>query len=455
MHNLLPKEELQKLLDRPYSGTTLPRKIGFKNISFAKPIFRTLQEELKDGLHHSRKDSRKHIKTAYRLFLANFVACVFTKEGLSLPGGKKSYSSDSYFHKFFLTHKASQQVLKAMLQSELITKDKGNPLKKEVNAYYPTRKLEELVIPLIYSIVEEINLKESFIKFNKPKAKKGVVNKHKEITVVIGEEHKTEVHYVSLFSPADETFYLTKEHPDVFRLNKVNAALDKASFPLKGPIRRVYSNHDFMQGGRLYCHFQNLPERRARIRINTMINGEPIAQVDLSCNHAAMLFALEGKSIPEDFYSEITRATFVPRNKVKFLVTRLIGCKKRGAIDLRLDELIKDGFEPEDIPTHNERRIVEEFIKNTYPTLSQGFKKGNGVILQSAEGEILLIAMCKLIDKGIITLPIHDALAVPISKVNIAKEVLEESWMDFFDVDFRPHTKIDYPDGLEEIKLAA
>jgi hypothetical protein len=29
-----------------------------------------------------------------------------------------------------------------------------------------------------------------------------------------------------------------------------------------------------------------------------MINGEPIAQVDVSGNHAAMLFALEGKRIP-------------------------------------------------------------------------------------------------------------------------------------------------------------
>jgi hypothetical protein len=186
-----------------------------------------------------------------------------------------------------------------------------------------------------------------------------------------------------------------------------------------------------------------------------MINGEPIAQIDLSCNHAAMLFALEGKRIPEDIYSEITRATFVPRNKVKFLITRLIGCKKGGTIDLRLDELIKDGFEPEDIPTHDERRLVEEFIKTTYPTLTEGFKKGNGVILQSAEGEILLEAMCKLIDRGIITLPIHDALAGPISKINIVKDVLEETWMDFFDVDFRPHAKIDYPDGLEDLKLAA
>ena len=115
MHNLSPMEELQKLLNRPYSGTTLPRKISFKNIGFARPILKTLNENLKDLLHHTRKDSRKWIKIAYKLFLANFVVCTFTRKGLSIAGGKKFYSEGSYLNKFFLTQRAVQQVVDAFI----------------------------------------------------------------------------------------------------------------------------------------------------------------------------------------------------------------------------------------------------------------------------------------------------------------------------------------------------
>jgi hypothetical protein len=168
-----------------------------------------------------------------------------------------------------------------------------------------------------------------------------------------------------------------------------------------------------------------------------------------------MLLATHGIQISKDFYSDVAHATLVSREKVKFLVTKLIGCPEGVSVDLRVNKLIADGYEKEDIPSHEERRRVESHIKDIYPTLSKFFKKGLGVALQSHEGEILLDAMSKLVDMGIITLPVHDALAAPISKINIVKDVLEESWMDFFDVDFKPHTKIDYPDGLEALKLAA
>ena len=387
--------------------------------------------------------------------MANFVVCTFTRKGLSIAGGKKFYSEGSYLNKFFLTQRAVQQVVDAFIRAELITKSKGNPLKKEVNVYFPTRKLAELITPLIYSVVEEINLEDTFIVVNKPKVKKGEVNIHKKMEVVEGIEPKKELHYVSLFSPVTEIYSLTHNHPDVERLRKVNAALDSATFALKGPVKRIYSNNDFMQGGRLYCQFQGLPDKRARIRINTLINGEPIAEVDLSCNHAAMLLALHGVHISKDFYSEVAYATLVSREKVKFLVTKLIGCPKGVSIDLRKDVLAEEGYDLEVIPTHEERRRVQAYIKEIYPALSENFKKGLGVFMQNAEGEILLDAMSKLIDKGIITLPIHDALAAPISRINTVKEVLEESWMSFFNVSFKPHTKIDYPDGLEEVKLAA
>jgi hypothetical protein len=286
-------------------------------------------------------------------------------------------------------------------------------LSREVNKYLPTKQLEKLCLPLIYSVEESYDERKLI-----------VINPKKEA--------ETERYYANTFNIEDEkTLILSETHPDIVKLKRINQALQRATFAFKSPVTRIYSNNDVIQGGRLYCAFQRLPDRRARIRINTLLNGIPCVEVDLSCNHPAMLMALSGKQIQQDWYSYVAKAANCNRNQVKFLVTRMIGAKDR-SIDLRLSTAKRDGTPLSEFPE----------IRNA---LCNG---GTGVFLQSLEGEILLNAMDTLLNRGILSLPVHDSLFIQYLFEREAIDAIEKSWMDVLGVNFKPWIKVDYSDHL-------
>lgn len=426
----MPETEIAALLALPYRDTTLLRNLSFKNLQFAKKTLISLHEVLKEDLFHPRKDARKRIKIAYRLIMANLVACVFQRKELSISGTAKSYLKNSYLGRRFLTKKAVNHVLHALIENNLIIKTKGNPLSREVNKYLPTKQLEKLCLPLIYSIEEGYD-------------------ERKLIAVNTKKETGTERYYANTFSiENDKTLILAETHPDIVKLKRINQALQKASFAFKSPVTRIYSNNDVMQGGRLYCAFQRLPDRRARIRINTLLNGVPCIEADLSCNHPAMLMALNGRQIEQDWYSHVARLANCKRNQVKFLVTRMIGAKDR-AIDLRKSSAERNGTPPYDIPSICDREQIEHVINSEFPEIGNALCNGGvGVFLQNLEGEILLNAMDALLNKGILSLPVHDSLFTQHIFEKEVIDAIEKSWMDVLGVDFKPWIKVDYSDHL-------
>lgn len=426
----IPETEMAALLALPYRDTTLLRNLSFKNLQFAKKTLISLHEVLKEDLFHPRKDARKRIKIAYRLIMANLVSCVFQRKELSISGTSRSYLKDEYLGKRFLTKRAVNQVLTALQENSLIIKTKGNPLAREVNKYLPTQQLEKLCLPLIYSVVESYDERKLI-----------VVNPKKET--------ETERYYANTFSLGNEkTLILPESHPDIVKLKRINQALQRATFAFKSPVARIYSNNDVMQGGRLYCAFQRLPDRRARIRINTLLNGVPCIEADLSCNHPAMLMALNGKQIPQDWYSHVAKAANCSRNQVKFLVTRMMGAKDR-SIDLRVSVSKQNGIPPSDIPSTCDREQIEYVINSEFPEIGDALCNGGiGVFLQNLEGEILLNAMDELLAKGILSLPVHDSLFIQHLFEKEAIHAIEKSWMDVLGVNFKPWIKVDHSDHL-------
>jgi hypothetical protein len=60
----------------------------------------------------------------------------------------------------------------------------------------------------------------------------------------------------------------------------------------------------------LYTPFQNLPDRLARVRINTLIDGEPIAEIDFNANHLRLQLAVLHKQDAGDTpYEDIGSAS--------------------------------------------------------------------------------------------------------------------------------------------------
>jgi hypothetical protein len=232
------------------------------------------------------------------------------------------------------------------------------------------------------------------------------------------------------------------DHQDVARLRKINLFLKNCSYALKGPVQLVYSNNRVTEGGRLYCDLQNLPNRRAKIRLNTLLNGNPVAEVDLKCNHPAMLMAMNGEQISRDFYSDLAEKTGLGRNTIKGLITRFIGAKDKH-FSLYKKDWLEDGYELNEIPNHKDVNKVKDALKRSYPTIHKGCFCGMGVALQSLEGQIMLDAMCNLIDSNNLpSLPIHDCLFVEAHRVLEAEKALGYAWQRNLRVDFLPHMDV-------------
>lgn len=446
----IPEEELKKLLSKRYKKDTfLIKPIAIKNIGFAKQVIGKIRQELEEDLKQSRKDVQKSVNHAFRLIICNMVSCVFEKKPLAISGSNKDYNRGEWLNKLFLTKTAVDRVTKALEKHGYIKKKQGNTYSQRVNNYKPLKKLELEVIPLIYETYEEYVNKEMLVVFTNPKVpKKSRMNKGSSLLnnqnpVTTGLFFSSAV--VHTMRRSSKPLPLTADHPDLVGLRRINEALKDCTYALKSPVRRIYSHNDPMKGGRLYTRLQGLPDRRARIRINTRFNGETVAEVDLSSNHPRMLMALEGKKLPKNFYEEIAEATRTTRDQVKFLLTKAIGAKNR-AISLKPPTDEKDWYLTDFILLPKQREAIEEYISKHYPVLYKHLYKAMGVHLQGLEGTILMDTMLELLDLGIPSLPIHDAVYVQRRHAKQAQKVLEKVWMEVLGVSFKPFTKIDTAD---------
>lgn len=419
-------------------------------MGYARELLEEIKEDLKDCFV-GRKDFIKNMNTAYRLIMCNMVVCTFNRTCLSLPSTEKHYNKGSYFNKLFLTRAATEAVLKGLMSNGYINKNKGSKSEKRVNSYYPTKKLQLLILPLLYKIIEEYSSTSELIIFKHIKDKEHKKNNNnkdiyidrlnnKGIEGIEGIEAKA---YVGTMRRS--SFELETTHSsDLKALKRINKALASCTYALKSPVKRIYSAEDPMLGGRLYTRLQGLPDKKSRIRINTLFNGEPVAEVDLSANHPRMLMALANKELSPTFYDDVAKATKTTRDQVKFFLVKAIGAKNR-RISLKPKGKEKDWFNLDFLLTPEQRDRIEKHLQSHYPEITSAFYKNMGTHLQGLEGDILLRTMLDLLDQGIPSLPMHDAIYVQQRYMVLAQAALENAWMHELGVNFKPATKIDLP----------
>lgn len=433
----IPQEELEKLLSMPYSKKTrLLAPMGYCHVKFASEVLKSIKEEIDVDLQ-GRKDLRKNIDKAFRLIMANFVVCVFERTALSLPGSTKDYNNGTYYKKLFLTFNAVDRLTKALVGYGFIKKRQGIKTAQQVNNYIPLRKLEELLVPLLYEVQEEYTSDTELVIFTD--------KKHKTLDMSSKKYFKNNESLGARDTMRRTSYFpdLPDDHPDIAALRRINEALHKCTYPLKSPVRRIYSDLDPFKGGRLYTKLQTLPDKRARIRINTLFNGEPVAEVDLSANHPRMLMALKKQELSPTFYEDVATATNTTREQVKFFLMKAIGAESR-RISLMPKGEEKLAFTSKSVLSKQERLRIEQHLAEHFPVIHESLYKGLGVVLQGFEGEILIQAMLTLLDQDISSLPIHDALYVQKKFAKHGLLALSNSWCKQLDVEFRPVLKIDF-----------
>jgi hypothetical protein len=257
---------------------------------------------------------------------------------------------------------------------------------------------------------------------------------------VLDQEQAIEGPYLTIKETDDiweETMFKVKadeSHPDMDDMIAINEFIKPHRWACKAPIRLAYKHTPF-QGGRLITPFQNLPDRRARIRINTQIDGQPICEVDFNANHLRIVVAQTSKEYAGDTpYEDICHEAGVAgRDAVKRFMTIAMGASNEVSGKRRLS---LDGFNSEVI-----NRIHTGTLKR-YPKLE--LFKGWGIFAQNFEGQILKDVLLEGIKEDIVCLPVHDAVAVQQKHQNWAKEVMLETWQEHMD-GVRTRVKVDLP----------
>jgi hypothetical protein len=111
------------------------------------------------------------------------------------------------------------------------------------------------------------------------------------------------------------------DHPDYLPLAEINEFARTQRWACRSAITQSFKHTPF-QSGRLITPFQNLHSRNYKVRINTLINGNPIAEVDFNANHLRMFLAFNQRDVIGDYdaYEPIAYESGVERKKVKAFI---------------------------------------------------------------------------------------------------------------------------------------
>lgn len=152
--------------------------------------------------------------------------------------------------------------------------------------------------------------------------------------------------------------------------------------------------------------------------------------------------ALAKKELSPTFYDDVAIATNTTREQVKFLLVKAIGAKNR-KISLKPKGEEREWTSQNFVLTKHQQKSIEKHLEVHFPDISNRLYQEMGVHLQAFEGDILLKAMLMLIDEGVASLPIHDAIYVQHQHKKKAQAALEIAWKEVLDVSFFPVVKID------------
>jgi hypothetical protein len=216
----------------------------------------------------------------------------------------------------------------------------------------------------------------------------------------------------------------------------INAFLAEQAFePTIEPYLRAIFSEDssrpgkLVWGGRLYATGEgNYQSWSKAQRMALRINEESVAEIDIKASHLTILQAHYGIQIPkgEDPYS----VPGIPRTVVKKLVTVILGKGNLGitrwpqglAADYKQETgrvLGKDFKLKETLG-----RVTEAiYVLQRVPIGSLGWGD-----LQLIEANVIRSTMLRLSSIGVVSLPIHDSLLVPLRHVEVSTQILKDTF---------------------------
>jgi len=383
--------EIVKAVQGIYSPDTDDRQRFPSDLSVKAESFQEVVEEVGKDIASPKQgkyaeNHREHLAN----ILLNLSRSIVTRRWTIFFGDSKAYSKGGLMHSAgFTSRSRTSKILEALVASDAITSVDGAKYQDNPhgNLYYPNRELREKLFRYGLESTSEHSFDKVLVRINKPSRGWGNV----DLTTV----------------------------DDYHKMAEINEYAKAQTWACKEAITRIFK-YDPFTCGRLHTEFQNLPARFQKIRQNTLINGEPIREVDFNANHLRLFLAFNKLDVygdGTDAYREIANLARVDRQTVKSFFTAALNCETY--------ERARSGAR---VPDKFGRDIMEAF-ERLYPK-AQIFngERPFGLVGFQLEGEILQIAMRQLRLLDVFALPIHDAIAVNEKNYELAKSAMEDAW---------------------------
>lgn len=193
-------------------------------------------------------------------------------------------------------------------------------------------------------------------------------------------------------------------------------------------LRRIF-NGNWEQGGRLFGGFWQTMPREDRFR-DIRIGGEPVALIDYSQLFLRLAYGEAAVEPPSgDLYDVTGRDAARPdwkslRNARKKLVNALL------FRTYTLKQWPGDTFEERSemrnaFPLGTKALDAIKAIKEKHKPIGDWFERGHGLRFMRRESDLIVAVTLDLFSRGVVALPIHDAVLVAAHHATTAKAVME------------------------------
>lgn len=182
-------------------------------------------------------------------------------------------------------------------------------------------------------------------------------------------------------------------------------------------LRRIFNNGSLREGGRLYHGFWQDMAKDDRMD-SLRIEGAPVVSLDFAQMSVRTAYAVIGSEPPEGDLYELPDVNG-DREGVKMVLNALLASDRMPA---RMPRGARKHFSKRET-IHS----VVAGIRRRHPALVPFFGKGQAHALMNLESQVLVAALLRLKDQGVVALPIHDCILVGEHRLGVARGALEEA----------------------------
>lgn len=361
---------------------------------------------LAQKIPRQKREHQETVLLTLKVLFRNLLHCWETNQWVSIQGANSAFSKGTHYEKIGLGRNILRECLALLVAEGYIQKSEYDYQARMTSLYYPARDLQMKFMECLY------------LPYKGPQ----------ECGVFLSDgKEKRPVN-------------LPKDHVDLITIKRLHNAFKAQILPKYSPLQLIYTTSPkdpfLLYGGRIYTNTQQIPMQDSPIRKHTTINQEICCEVDLSANHLRMAAALFREMLCDDPYLELKNMVKVKRREdVKRVVAALISTKASETHKARhrLSSPRKERIESISFATFD---AIHKAIDQLFPWFES--VRGIGSNLQSIEGQILLESMSQLLEDGVIAIPLHDALRVPIQHQAKSEKILKETWSRHLGVEFEP-----------------